>query len=333
MCYWLVACSRYAEPQGIFENYLYRLANSLDVSHAENMSLGPKKLPRYPIKNQMTYDIPATSINLVEFLKLSPCDLQRHVGQRNSSLGRLMKPTQKLLYERQFITLAETCLQELESTSELAIVISDVLKNKYQQWPMVMWNAFFSSEEVVHLFSMSSRPLTSKELQENPTELYASLALLERVFSQKTHINSQEIENAYSIFASTKRIGELRLSMQLAYYYVDLAERLLSLRIENKPLCFKQRTNAQFEVVNTVFLKFYIGEVQPYLAALHQQASRTLQAVDRIVNVLNPKPEFKQFWAQIYTGNTSEWKHFDRTIKRHTRQWQTLLTQCGRLPS
>lgn len=343
------SCQPSNEPHSLFENYRYRLQNSLKLDLKNSLKLDfrnnlkpedslakakalQSELMRYPSVRDMSYAITSSNINLLDFLKLSSCDLQRHIGQRNSSLGRFMKNSQALLYEYKFLRLAHQCLSQLDPESDLYTILLQAVLLKEKQLPAVQWNAVFASEEFATLFSLGTKPLSMDELRMPPLNLYAAFDTL-ALFLNKQLEDSASAEQAYAVIASSKRIGELRLSMQVAKKYLEQTDQLLQYRIKDKPLCFKQRANSQFEVVNTVFFKFYIGEVQPYIALLHQQTKTLFTKVDELVSASEPTPIFSNFWDGVYKKSDSEWQGFDRAIESHTKNWQALLMQCGRMPN
>jgi hypothetical protein len=107
--------------------------------------------------------------------------------------------------------------------------------------------------------------------------------------------------------------------------------------LATRPLCFNERPNQKFDVVQTVFLKYYINEIQPYIAKLHQQSEPLFKRIERLSSQLNSDQKmslvFDDFWSGVYLSKGSEWQSFNAAIKQHTINWQQLLTQCGRLPS
>jgi len=323
-----------------FENYLYRLSNSLDIpasvvnkelSGESGKEVESAQLVRYPSLRDLSHAIPPVNINLIEFFSLSSCDLQRHVGQRNSSLGRFMKPSQTLLYEYEFIRLAELCLPSLEPGSDLYKVLFEALTLKKEQLSLVKWNALFASEEMAKLFSLGAQSLSFEHLKSTPSTLYEAFETIS-LFSNNSITDPVAIEGAYAVISSSKRIGELRLSMQMVTQYLSRADALLGYRVSNKPLCINEKSNPKFDVVNTVFMKFYIGEIQPYIALLYQQEKILFEKTDKLVSSLKPTSAFQAFWDQVYKADDSEWNKFDRAIQQHTKNWQALLSQCGRLP-
>lgn len=336
----IVSCQFSDEAKAPFENYLYRLSNSLDVPSALNNkqisnNVGSTQLPRYPSLRQLSHTIPPANINLIEFMRLSSCDLQRHIGQRNSNLGRFMKPSQTLMYEYEFIRLAELCLPSLENGSELYKVLDKTLTLKKEQLPLVKWNALFASEEMAELFSLGAKPLSFKKLASKPSTLYSAFETIALFLENSLGGNVDNnalVEEAYAVISSSKYIGELRLSMHLVAQYLSRADALLEYRLNNKPLCINNRSNPKFDVVNTVFMKSYIGEIQPYIATLYQQEKILFEKIDALVSSSVSVSEFDYFWSQIYSAENSEWNRFDNAIKKHTKNWQILLSQCGRLP-
>jgi hypothetical protein len=332
LCFFLFSCSSSDSPVSMMENYLYRLSNSLKTGSVPVESF--IDLYSYPIRRQLLHDIPASRINLLEFLRLSSCDLQRHIGQRNSSLGSLMKSSQRLIYEYKFIVLAEECINYMNKSDELYPILQQVLSDKYKQLPLVKWNAIFGSEEFSTLFSLSSTPLPQSHL-EKPEQLYSALDMLKTFLNSNTDGKASdgvEIEQSYAVVASSKRLGELRLSMSMLVSYLAVADAFLMQRTTEKPLCFTQKPNQQSAVVQTVFLKFYIGEVQPYIAKVNQQAKVLLGKIDSLMVNTTSVESFDLFWEQVYEGEESEWQRFNQAVKRHTKNWQSFLAHCGQLP-
>jgi hypothetical protein len=280
-----------------------------------------------------------TKINLLDFLKLSSCDLQRHIGQRNSSLGLFLEPSQRLIYEYKFIDLGDICLQTLAVDSELYNLLEEALIVKREQLAIVRWNAVFASDEFSVLFSLSTEPLNVEEVMLEPNELYAALDDIYQYANASVMSTADEfaLEQAFSVVVSSKRLGQIRHSLQLSRLFLAEADKLLTSRLSTRPLCFNERPNQKFDIVQTVFLKYYINEIQPYIAKLHQQSEPILKRIERLRNQLNSDQRmslaFDDFWSGVFVSEDSEWQLFNAAIKQHTINWQHLLTQCGRLPS
>ena len=325
----LTGCRSSQSSRAIFDNYLYRLANSLDIER--EASPYTTQLISYPKKSALLYEIPPLKISILQFLQLSKCDLQRLIGQRNSSLGRLMTDYHSLLYEHEFLILAKRCRQAIAKDDSLYAVLNEAIAHKENYLNKLHWNAIFASDEVRRLFSLGSRVLTRQELSSNPVELIHALEHLHAWLADPA-VDSQKLQQAYKAIGTRKYIGELRLTMALAVSALDEANTLINERLFQKPLCQNRRRNRRFDVVNRVFQLFYIGEVQPTLAKLHQQGQKLFSLVDQLQASLGQNQNLTTFWDKVYRSENSEWQNFNEAIATHTKAWQSLLRQCGSLP-
>ncbi|MFT5421139.1 MAG: hypothetical protein ACI9D5_001894 [Candidatus Endobugula sp.] len=291
-----------------------------------------KPLLLYPNKSALSYSIPAVEVNVLQFFQLSACELQRLIGQRNSSLGKLMKDYHALLYEYEFLILAQHCQQTLDKNGALYAALTKAIAHKKNHLHNVRWNTTFASDEMRHLFSLGSQPLTVQQLSEHPIELITALEYLDTWLSKPT-IENQTLHDSYKVLATRKYIGELRLTMAMTVSALAQATSIIDKRLAKKPLCRQPQSNPEFKVVNRVFHLFYIGEVQPFIAKLHQQGQTLLNLIDQLQASLTPNQIFIHFWDAVYTAENSEWQSFNHAISTHTIAWQKLLRQCGHLPN
>ena len=325
----LTGCQSRQSSRAIFDNYLYRLSNSLDV--AREKSLSAEQLIPYPKKSALSYEIPPLKINILQFLQLSTCDLQRLVGQRNSSLGHLMTGYHTLLYEYEFLVLAKRCQNAIDRDTRLHEELNKAIAYKEDHLDRLYWNATFASDEIRHLFSLGSQVLTHQQLSSKPVELVGALEYLQVWLSNPT-TDPQQLQQAYKTIETRKYLGELRLTMAMAISALAQANMFINQRLDQQPLCQNRRANRKFKVVNNVFRLFYIGEVQPMLARLHQQGQELFGLIDQLQTSLAPNQTFIKFWHKVYKAENSEWQRFNESISVHTKTWQSLLRQCGNLP-
>lgn len=332
-CTLLSGCFSDESSKAIFDNYYYRLSNSLDVDqNLIDKNLPALSLVSYPKKSELTHDIPPIKVNVLQFLQLSQCDLQRLLGKRNSSLGRLMDGYHSLLYEYEFLLLAQQCQQELDSEGDLFKALDQAVRHKQAYQQQIRWNAIFASDEFRYLFSSGTKLLTKQQLVEAPNDLVLALESIQ-FWLLNPVVNQDTLAQAYQVLTVRKYIGELRSTMAMAVSVLAHSNSMIEQRLSHRPLCRKAKSNPKFEVVNTVFRLYYIGEVQPALAKLHQQGKIVFTLLDKLQNVLLPTPEFIAYWHQVYQANNSEWQKFNQAILTHTKQWQRLLKQCDSLPS
>ncbi len=332
----LSACEQPTSASSLFENYQHRLANTLSVN-TEVLAEMPS-LKSYPPRRQLKQSIPALKINLLEFLKLSHCELQRHVGQRNSGLGRVMESTQQFIYDVKFIHLAQVCLSTLSIHSPLYNVVEQALAHKRTHLKTNIWNATFATQEFTTLFSLGAKPLSIAELESGSLQLERALERLLVGYSQADALSVDapfiaDLEGNYQVITSSKWLGRIRLSLQYVTFALGQTDALLQQRIEGRPLCFNGQTNEHFHRVENVFHKYYIGDIQPYIAKLHQQSERLFYLLDQLLLIQQPPESFMSFWEKVYRNDTSEWQQFTAAVSKHTQHLQGLFKQCGRLPS
>lgn len=326
-----LGCQSNDHAQKIMDNYLYRLANSLEQNKPDLARTS--SMAAYPSRRDLLIEIAPVKINLLEFLKLSQCDVQRLVGERNSSLGRVSKDSQRLLYDIKFIKLAEKCVQWLVNNNEqlaLKDKLAQAIAHKKQFLSSQWFNATFASDEFSALFSLGSRPLTLEQAAIPADKLEQALNNLTTVYTNQL-LSADTIEDDFAIIGSSHYVGQLRHSMSVIHRMIEAANPLLDYRINQKPLCINQRPNPQSDIVHTVFLKFYVGQIQPYIAQVHQQAKTLLGQID-VLQQPHDSRAFTGFWQKVYAGNDSEWQQFNKQVASHTLKWQKLLAQCGLQP-
>ena len=103
-----------------------------------------------------------TSIDLLDFFSLSPCELQLIIARRNSALGKVALESQNLINDVLFLDKAEQCLDRLSSKDQalrekIQKAISDKKSNlsntvaratlggpEYREmWITIVWRSFF----------------------------------------------------------------------------------------------------------------------------------------------------------------------------------------------
>jgi hypothetical protein len=110
---------------------------------------------------------------------------------------------------------------------------------------MVRWNAVFTSHEFSVLFSLGTKSLDVREVTVEPNELYGALEDIYRYASASVLTASDELalERAFSVAVSSKRLSEIRHSMQLARFSLAGADKLLTSRLPGRTLCFNGNPN------------------------------------------------------------------------------------------
>lgn len=336
----LPACTDQQSLESSMENYRYRLANVFQIEFQSLPS--PPLLPQYPSRRDLQLPLQPIAVNLLEFLRLSRCDLQRLIGKRNSSLGRVMADSQKLIYHQRFISLAEICIRQLRelNNESLAAKVESARHIKVADTPAAVWNASFASQEFQELFSVAASPLTLPEAQQDAAVLVGAIETLGRLLALSSVLDSGELEAQYAVIGSDKYLGRLLRSQWQLSHELDSLSDQIEQTLAARPMCLKPQPTAQAKVMQRVFLRFYIGEIQPYISGVYRQGrdfnvliEALLNTMFRERNIAQPEP-FAAYWRQSWSEHNPEsiWSRFNVSVQRHTQLWQNVLEQCGLRP-
>ena len=337
---WTTSCSRDGTVKVVLDNYVYRLSNvfAIDFDFAEF----EQSVARYPKRSDLQLTLSTSSINLLDFLRLSQCDVQRHIGANNSSLGKLAPASQNLLYELEFVRLARQCLAEREQRGErtkLDDTLSDAVVLKVGERSLMQWNASFASVEFQQLFSYQSSMATAS-LTASPSELLAALSSISEFYRasqvEAKIVHSDDFEQSLAVIGSVNYMGQLQGVMLLFNNVLpELSERI-RLAQQNRAICPTGNVSPRGKIMHNVFLRFYIGEVQPLLSQLVQriEALRAEIAALRAAMPLTSPSAFDAYWQRVWSlAPSSEYGMLKHNIAEHTRMWQDNLSQCGLMPN
>jgi hypothetical protein len=161
LCCAVLALSTACQPHGsnaAFSNYLSKLSSDLTTT-APAVQPGIELTP--PPATALQLDIPASPVDSLDLLLLSGCAVQANIAKRQTSLGRLAKPSQRLLLELEYLRLAPACISRLRTgntggnlvgnISGNNPVIADVLEAAWQekraQLPALIFNATLGGDE------------------------------------------------------------------------------------------------------------------------------------------------------------------------------------------
>lgn len=342
----LSGCSE-VTPESVLENYRDRVANVLD---SEVTAPPEHHFPAFPDKRDRVWPIQDLRTGLLDSMELGDCDLLPLVVERNSSLGKVMTPSALLSYELRFFEKLHPCqlaLQsgELESEEGFKSLINTIFQVKAENLDAVVWNGIFSSDEVSSQFSHSKGPIPltgNSGFQDSLRSLNYLIAITKnaeefeqlQTFSLPNELPQQE-DYFFNLYSSEYG-GQLQSSLKLLIKNLNQTADLINRKLDDRPLCFKQRPNEKAEILLNVFNKFYAGEVQPYMSLIHREGQLWMEAMNVLLSFGgDSRPTAMQtFFTVAYDLNspTSYWSQYQAAIQVHTKAWQRVLTQCGLMP-
>jgi hypothetical protein len=275
---------------------------------------------RFVRKRARRYQVPpAPSINVRDFMKITGCRIARHIAFRNSPLGRVMLPSQKLAYEHRFLRDAEDCHLDGEVMNHLQTVID----HKHTFWSQYQWNAIWSGMAMARFFSQSwprnhkirrldagdeARFLWLGNLRPS-LQVNLSSSLEQNLAQIPTYVGGQIILNA------SQSLSLLKVSRQgLKLFLKQVGMNNLS---SNEALCLKVKTTLNL-----------FGQLQGKVSRAYQDLDRLQRAIKPLLLNLSsyPSKEMEVFidrWF-ISTKDGSVLRQLKALSKDNVNLWMTL---------
>lgn len=332
----LSACAPFSQPDSLFDEYVRRVARVLE---GEAVLAAPGLPPELPRRRERLRAIAPMEVSLLDFLGLYGCELQHVVGERNSSLGKVMHPASLLDYELRLLVSAEACRAQLED-GRIKAKLGEVIAHKRIVLPDAVWNAVWMSPEVENLFTRSRGALAVdldlNAVSEMAQALEQLVAALERIEAGDLAVDFKAFDSLYQRWQSQPMVGQLLQSAVLATQRLEETALIVESRLGDRPLCFKGQGNRQADTMRSMFLSVYVGHVQPYLATVQRSRQALLPPLQALAELPGAVPSgaVERYAAQVLSeqGDDNIWTTFDHAVLRHTRAWQKLLEQCGMRP-
>ncbi len=325
LCLLLTACGG-QQPEAALARYLERLERTLDQAAPAVELPG---LPRMPPRNELRLDLERSKLGTLDFLALSGCEVQITIGKRNSSLGLLASPSQRLLLELEFLRLAPTCIAHMRATERgnLADLLQDAFDLKQQQLPALIYNATLGGPEYRQLWQPPQVLGTYPEQTSSvPLTALAEINASTRRWLAGDYIaNNMEFEIQLSEVAKADG-GALLKALALQAGWLEAGDALLQARRERGPLCSGPIRPAALTTLRNVIKKFFVGEVQPWSAALGRRQHELLPLVAALEGEIESAlPSVYIRWQEKRDTRLQEWAGAPR---RHVGELQAVLEPC-----
>ncbi|MEM1401744.1 MAG: DUF3080 family protein [Pseudomonadota bacterium] len=318
------ACSE--GPATRLEDYLARVARPLGE---EPPALAATVVPRVPRAEAMQITIEADGIDGLDFLKLRGCAVQTTIARRNSSLGRMAPPSQRLLLELAYLRDAPPCVRKLreESNEELADLLENSYASKKEQLPALIFNATLGSREFRDFWRSPGT------LGNYPAETSsAPITALERINALVGQWLSGDYTADESVFELTLSEvangdgGELLEALTLQREALDQASSMALKETMEGPLCDEGLIPASAPILRTVATTYFIGRIQPWSAQLSQRYHTLLAPIEALERRVQPAlPPAYERWRLQRDASLAQGLAAPR---EHVRSLQTLLGSC-----
>jgi hypothetical protein len=309
-----VQCS--GPPDNAFADYLSRVQRLLETEFSVDAE---GHLPRYPNRGLLRRDVASLSIDVLDFIELHDCDLAGVVGFRNSPLGRLQTPSQRLGYESEWLAGARSCasdgvgwLEPLIATKEAAL-------------PTVFWNATFAGEEFARLLGRFEASETAGVgyLLRELGDAYATLA--------SDRFDLDRFERVLGALGSNPWLGRARRAWDLERRHLDAVAGALTEGLEG--VCRNGAPTPKSRALVNVFQRYYVDALQPGIARRHGTDRDAVAAVAALVELFggDVPGEFAVWYGQVLAPEPqrSEWSRLASVRLEHAAAWNSLFARCG----
>lgn len=334
----LVGC-REETAEDMLNDYHWRLSNVLD--YPEQPLIQPPLLPYFPDKRLRWIEIEPVREGLIDVLAFRHCELLPLIAQRNSSLGKVAAPSQQMIYAIKFFAAVRDCKQQLSrqinpsnEILELQVTLDHLFSIKDKTLDAEVWNGLFGSEEFAINGSVGEQPLPLRDNGSVARSLQALKQLHQiTLLLQPPRLwvlpkQLDRIEDDYEALYKNRSGGQIIKSVQLLEGQLLRTSLLIEERLASKPFCREGLHNSDVDILMNIFNRYYVAKVQPWLSYVHKSGEGWFGIQNELINLLPATTAMRDYQEQI----NQLWESFAEARARHTKAWQTLLTQCNKMP-
>ena len=276
----------------------------------------------------------ASSVTLLDFLKLQSCSLAQTLGYKNSQLGKVASPSQQMHLERDILIHLPDCITQIKDAQpELADTLQQALQLKQQQRMKVWWNAWFSDVEWQHYRSGSGQ--TIEQGGDEPGHLSAGLVALDYAIEQghgwqqqNYAYDSQRMELELQQLLLAESLGRWRNSLNKLTAMLNQAAQLLEQTQARQTLCRQGVEQREATYLKNVFQQKYVAVIQPYLARVYRFGNELMPRLQRLQELTPEQPDYSNWLTNL----VEQKQDFELANKRHVKAWQSWLAECGAMP-
>jgi len=311
----LAGCDR-VNPEPEAAEYLLRLGRTLEVELVARVEAPG---PAWPVRRDLLIAIPRAEIDVGEFVDLHGCDMGALIGFRNSPLGRVQRASQRLGYEAAWLAAARGCGARAPEW------LQERVDAKAMQLPALYWNALIASDEM--------RVAAGASLHESAGDFATVLETFSSQYDalERGAFDLVAFEAALAILGRGSWIGPARKSWAEWRASLDVARAALD--HAGARICRNGRPTPRSRHLANVFARFYIGSLQPRLAARMQVQGAWIRALADLNDTLRPvaRSAFHDWFTHVLDPGEpqSEWQRTRRSVVAHAAAWQRLFETCG----
>ena len=272
------------------------------------------------------------SLNLLDYLRTTPCALHSLISEHNSSLGKLSSATTRLVYNVNFINASDRCVTRLSASHpELAGQLQREADRKRAQLPDQLRAALFFGPEFTQFWRAQS------SLGQYPETLQSDLEpALKALLHDATAISALTFTGTasdldLSLGALRSAEGGLLLKGWLdVAHQMQAANNLIDTFLAKRPLCYENQSNPRALRLKALVENVYVGQLQPMTAALNRRTHALLPLVEALERAAGAQQD--PGYAAFITARSDVIGTARARLVAHTERLQSLLAQCRLAP-
>jgi hypothetical protein len=305
----------------LMDDYTSRLSRTLAL---EIQDPAPLDLQPLPSITTTRLDIADSNITLVELVATRACGLDVLLSERNSSLGKVMTPSQRLKYELAFLKQVQPCLSHPDIAPDLQQKLAAIASDKATQINQ-HWQNFLQQDETLRQQMHPSRSLSEPDsvagVVETMQALHSLLKLKKSIVQQNwQQASSINPEQALEALYKANTLSQLQQSLRFSQNWLQSLNQQLE-QVDLTAQCPAGKSSDKAEILDTILLKYFIGKVQVYLA----QVDGTYQQLYPLLLQLYQGTALEQPIQQRFEVPNTEFK---AELKRHVLWWKAVQQHC-----
>lgn len=313
----LGGCQSDDPAKDMMADYYQRLGNVLDAPTPDFTTPAVPPLPR---KRDLVQPLEALRMGVLDAYELRQCGLFNLIAERNSSLGKVADRFRQLDYELNFIDTAQRCLPQVKDPS-IHTELEQALALKRQQRDTVIWNTLADSDAWRGQLSLPAYTL--------PIDLPAhsnAVSTIDQFSHLLNHhpVANESVTDWQESIEKQRILGALFVSLSYHTAWLNQISALIA-NHQEKVLCGSNFDTTRLERLQTVFYKFYVGDVQPYLARVDGLYRDIAPALTRFATLQTPDA-FSAYKNAYWQGEA--YRQYKDAIKHHADVWQQLFQRC-----
>lgn len=319
----LLGCQRAKDVDYLWQDYGQRLSNVIEHPYTA-ADFVPQQISRpKPVTR------PSQTISILETLSLSHCQLGTLIADHNSTLGKVAPPSQQFIYQIRFIQLAPACIATLEA-GPLRRELTQALKQK-QDGAMEDFNRVLTRDRsITQSLFIGYDSLVLDKTHAGRFELESALGQLldiKRAIAQQAwqQIDTKQIEPTLALLAHQSLLPKYLRSLsysqaQLVALNDYLTEHAASIT------CRPGHANHKQEILQNVFHKFYLAQIQAYLSQLNQLHYRLNEPLLALF-----EGSSYQGFIELHFGEQQDAlpAKLKTQMRRHVKWWQAFRESCN----